>query len=154
MFVCFIALKDFNLPEIDSENLIPSSECGHPTFYRDCLEVLDNCLLEQMVTSPTRDQNILDLFLTTNPTLGDNVYITLGLSDHDTVLIQVNVKPEVLKQVPRNIHLYKKADRDQLKQSTKDIYVKLKASDIATSWYSGWISMDKPKNSTTDEETR
>ena len=49
------------------------------------------------MTSPTRGQNILDLFLTTNPTLVDNVSITQGLSDHDIVLIQVNVKPEVLK---------------------------------------------------------
>ena len=55
-----------------------------------------------------------------NPTLVDNVSITPGLSDHDIVLIQVNVKPEVLKQVPRNIHLYKKADWDQLKQSMRD----------------------------------
>ena len=47
-------LGDFYLPEIDWENLIPSPEYGHPTFYRDCLEVLDGCLLEQMVTSPTR----------------------------------------------------------------------------------------------------
>ena len=85
--VAYWLLGDFNLPEIDWENLIPSPECGHPTFYRDCLEVLDNCLLEQMVTSPTRGQNILDLFLTTNPTLVDNVSITPGLSDHDIVLI-------------------------------------------------------------------
>ena len=85
---------------------MPSPECGHQTFYRDCLEVLDDCLLEQMVTSPTRGQTILELFLTTNPTLLDNVSITPGLSDHDIVLIQVDVKPEVLKQVPRNIHLY------------------------------------------------
>ena len=97
-------LGDFNLSEIDCENLIQSPECDQSTFYRDCLEVLDDCLLEQMVTSPTRGQNILDLFLTTNPTLVDNVSITPGLSDHDIVLIQVIVKPEVLKQIPRNIH--------------------------------------------------
>ena len=44
----------------------------------------------------------------------------------------MNVKPEVLKQVPRNIHLYKKADWDQLKQSMRDVYVKLKQYDLAT----------------------
>ena len=98
----------------------------------ECLEVLDDRLLEQMVTSPTRGQNILDLFLTTNPTLVDNVFITPGLSDHDIVLTQVNIKPEVLKQVPRNIHLYKKADWDQLKQSMRDVYVELKPPDLAT----------------------
>ena len=69
------------------------------------------------MTLPTRGQNILDLFFTTYPTLVDNVSITPGLSDHDIVLTQVNVKHEVTKQVPRNIHLYKKADWDQLKQS-------------------------------------
>ena len=91
------------------------------------------------MTSPTRGQNILDLFLTTNPTLVDNVSITPGLSDRDTVLIQVNVKPEVLKQVPRNIHLYKKTDWDQLKQSMRDVYAELKQSDLAsTSVQSMW----------------
>ena len=84
------------------------------------------------MTSPTRGHNILDLFLTTNPTLVDNVSFTPGLSDHDIVLTVVNVKPEVLKQVPRIIHLYEKADWDQLKQSTRDIYVELKQSDLAT----------------------
>ena len=62
----------------------------------------------------------------------DNVSVTPGFSDHDIVLIQVNVKPEVLKQVPRNIYLYKKADWDQLKQSISGVYVKLKQSDLAT----------------------
>ena len=85
------------------------------------------------MTSPTRGQNILDLFLTTYPTLVDNVFITPGLSEYDIVLTQVNVKPEVLKQVPRDIHLYKTADWDKLKQSMREVYVELKLSDLATS---------------------
>ena len=71
---------------VDWENLIPSPDCGHPTVYWECFEALDNCLFEQMVTSPTRGQNILDLFFTTSPTLVDNVSITPGLSDRDIVL--------------------------------------------------------------------
>ena len=46
------------------------------------------------MTSPTRGQNILDLFFTTNSTLVDNVSIIPGLSDHDIVLAKVNAKPE------------------------------------------------------------
>ena len=84
------------------------------------------------MTSPTRGQNILDLFLTTNPTLVDNVFITPGLSDHDIVLTQVNVKSEVLKQVPRNIHIYKKADWHRLKQSMRNVYIEFKQSYLAT----------------------
>ena len=49
-------LGDFNLPKIDWENLKPLPDCGHPTFYRECIEALNDCLLEQTVTSPTRGQ--------------------------------------------------------------------------------------------------
>ena len=84
------------------------------------------------MTLPTRSQRSLDLFFTTNLTLVRNVSITPGLSDHDIVLTLVNVKPEVTKQVRRNIHFYKKADWDKLKQSISDVYIKLKQSDLAT----------------------
>ena len=55
------------------------------------------------MTSPTRGQNILDLFFTTNHTLMDNVSIIPGLSDHDIVLAKVNAKLEISKQVPHTI---------------------------------------------------
>ena len=86
------------------------------------------------MTSPTRGQNILDLFLTTNTTLVDIVSITPGLSDHDIyiVLPQVNAKPEIAKQVPRTIPLYQKADWDQFKQSMRDLHSKFKQSYLAT----------------------
>ena len=84
------------------------------------------------MTLPTRGQNILDLFLTTNPTLEDNVSIITGLSDHDIVLAKVNAKPEISKQVPHTILLYKKADWDQLKQSNRDLHSELTQSDLAT----------------------
>ena len=47
------------------------------------------------MTSSTQGLNILDLLFTTNPTLLDNVSITLGLSDHNIVLTKVTVKPGV-----------------------------------------------------------
>ena len=125
-------LGDFNLPKIDWENLKPLPDCGHPTFYRECIEALNDCLLEQTVTSPTPGQNILDLFFTTNPTLVENVSIIPGLSDHDIVLAKVNAKPEISKQVPCTILLYKKADWDQLKQSMRDLHSELTQSDLAT----------------------
>ena len=42
------------------------------------------------------------------------------------------MRSQVLKQVPRDIHLYKKADWDQLKQSLRYVYVELKQPDLAT----------------------
>ena len=89
-------------------------------------------MLKQTLTLPTWGQNILDLFFTTNPTLVDNVSIIPGLSDHDIVLAKVNAKPEISKQVPRTILLYKKADWEQLKQSMRDLHSELTQSDLAT----------------------
>ena len=80
------------------------------------------------MTSPTRGQNILDLFFTTNPTLVHNVSIQPGLSDHDIVLAEIKSRPELIKQVPRDIPLYKKADWDQLKQSMRDLFQSIPAA--------------------------
>ena len=89
-------------------------------------------MLEQMVTSPTWGQNILDLFFTTNPTLVNKVSILPGLSDHDIVLVEVNSRPEIIKQVPRDIPLYKKANWDQLKQSMRDLYTEFQSEPATT----------------------
>ena len=113
-------LGDFNLPKIDWTTKTLKPDYSHPTFYTDCLEAFDDRLLEQRVTSPTRGQNILDLFLIINPTLVEKISVLPGLSDHGIVLGVVNIKPKVIKQVPRNIILYKKADWDQLQQTLQD----------------------------------
>ena len=61
-------MGDFNLPKVDWQSLAPTPECKFPTFYRECLEVINDCLLDQTVTSPTQGKHILDLFSTSNPT--------------------------------------------------------------------------------------
>ena len=109
----------------------PTPDCSNFDFYRKCLEAFDDCLLEQMVTLPTRAQNILDLFLPTNLTLIDKTSVLPGLSDHDIILADVNVKPKTIKQVSRNIYLYKKANWDQLKESMREFNSTLQ-SDLAT----------------------
>ena len=80
--------------------MTPRPDCNHSTLYSECLEAVIDCLLEQIVTSPTRVHNTLDLFFATNPTLVGNVSIQLGLSDNDIVLDKVRAKPELIKQVP------------------------------------------------------
>ena len=55
----------------------------------------------------------------------DNVSIIPGLSGDDIVLAKINAKPEISKQVPHTILLYKKANWDQLKQSMRDLHSEL-----------------------------
>ena len=45
-----------------------------------------------------------------------------GLSDHDIIMAEVNAKPTVMKQVPRNILPYRKADWDQLKEAMREYH--------------------------------
>ena len=66
--------------------------------------------LSQMVRDPTRQGNILDLFLTTNHTLVNSVNVIPGLSDHNIVKWLVDTKPVSTKKAPRKVHLYRKAD--------------------------------------------
>ena len=69
--------------------------------------------LKHMMASPTCGQNIdlLDLFLTLNHTLIDKTSILPGLSGPDLIMTEVNVKPKIIKQAPRNILLHKKLTR-------------------------------------------
>ena len=48
--------------------------------------------LEQIVTEPTRENNILDLCFTNNPGLVQNLEVEPGISDHNMVKIAVNTR--------------------------------------------------------------
>ena len=81
-------LGDLNFPDISwSEEHVPSVKlgCSFPKLYEDFINTLDDCNLVQMVSKPTRAENTLDLFLTSNYTLVSNVDVKPGISDHDLV---------------------------------------------------------------------
>ena len=61
-----------------------------------------------------------------------------GLSDHDIVLVQVNSRPEIIKQVPGDIPLYKKSNWDLLKQSMRDLYTELQSEPATTDSQAMW----------------
>ena len=82
-------LGDLNFPDISwSDEHVPSVKpgCSFPKLYRDFITTLDDCNLVQMVSKPTRGENIWDLFLTSNYTLVNTVDVKPGISDHDLVL--------------------------------------------------------------------
>ena len=81
---------DLNLPNMDWDSMSPTSECKHPTYYRNIAETLSDANLNQMVNLPTRVNNILDLFLTPNPTLVNHINIIPGISDHNIEHIRKN----------------------------------------------------------------
>lgn len=104
---------DFNFPKLawDSEG-IPTVKpgCSLPKLYEEFISLVNDFSLQQMVTFPTRLNNTLDLFFTSNPSLIKSVKSVAGISDHDIVHITSDVKPRLNKQKPRTVHLFRKAN--------------------------------------------
>ena len=94
--------------------------CSFPQQYGDFINFLDDINLIQMVSEPTGQDNILDLFLTNSDSLVIKVTILPSISDHDIVFCMVRFKPVILKQVPRAVPLCRKADWTAFKAFAKD----------------------------------
>ena len=106
-------LGDFNFPGLswNSEHIPKINPgCRYPTLYNDFISCLEDHSLVQMVSKPTRDDNVLDLFLTSNHTLVNKVEIFPGISDHEISISSVSLKPKITRQKPRSVPIYRKAD--------------------------------------------
>ena len=115
-------LDNFSFPKLvwPENNPILKSDCLHKRVYELFRDFLDDFSFTQMTTNPTRQNNVLDLFLTTNPTLVRQVNCLPGLSDDDMVIANCYIKPSVLKQKPRKVQIFRKADWSKLKSLMAD----------------------------------
>ena len=95
--------------------------------------MINDFSLFQMVIEPTRQSNILGLFLTSNSTLIQRVSILPGLGDHNVVSVVGCLKPAIQKQKPRKVHLFSKADWVKLKSHMKDFQSRFLSSHIGKS---------------------
>ena len=83
-----------------------SPDFKYTNQYEDFSELLNEFDLTQIVTRPTRNENILDIFLIDNPTLGKSVEVIPGIADHDSVLSEVFKKPGDLEvETPTYVHV-------------------------------------------------
>ena len=114
-------LGDFNLPMLSWPESSPEMkpDCSHKQVYDFFLSTIADYNFTQVVTEPTRKDNILDLFLTTNPTLINKVNCSPGLGDHDVVSAEALLKPTLHKQKPRKVFIFSKADWPTLKAKMK-----------------------------------
>ena len=85
---------DFNLPNIIWENGSVKDRSQYRKHHQDFLDFLVNASLSQMVQTPTRGENTLDLFATNNDTLVTRCDTILGMSDHDCVLVESRLRPK------------------------------------------------------------
>ena len=104
---------DFNLPNIDWENENLLTGNTNPKLSNMLIDTANDLFLTQTVTSPTRMNNTLDLFFTTNPTLINKTSTAPPLShdaDHDIVLVDLDTRAAIPKQTNTSRFIYSKAD--------------------------------------------
>ena len=107
-----VLIGDFNLSEFDWTNNTPLTG-SEP--YMLLTDIIQDNFLTQFVDQPTREGNILDLVLTSNEDLIDNLYVGEPFSDHKLVTFQLSNIPYVPRQTQRQVYSYKKADWTHLK---------------------------------------
>ena len=102
---------DFNLPGIDWDTLSHKALKLKKQQCELLLEISADFHLEQVNLQPTRGNNILELFFTSQPDTIISCTTGPGISDHDHLVIaRVGLKPKQQRKKPRSIFLFKKAD--------------------------------------------
>ena len=122
---------DFNAPHIDWRSFSVKPGSSYFTVQNSLIDIVQDYGLSQVVMEPTRIDNILNLFFTTNPSQIKKVEIQPGLSDHDMVLIQLNCKPIILRQMPRQILLFNKSNWEAIISGLNSFYHDWLNVDIA-----------------------
>ena len=76
------------------------SRTGFSTNYEDFVSLLDDFSLVQMLSEPTRGENVLDFFLTSNHSLVNDIKVSPSIADHSIVVVNVNVKLRLISKYP------------------------------------------------------
>ena len=111
---------DINLPDINwSDNFVD----GHSYSLRInnlFLDFLNNNGLTQIVNSPTRGSNILDIFVTNRSSIIESCETVDGISDHEAVLTKSPIRVHLSHPVKRPIYLWSCADFILIKQTIQN----------------------------------
>ena len=105
------------------------------------MDIANDNYLTQMVTEPTRGNNILDLIFTTTPDLVDSVQVCLGMSDHYAVTAEVNMSAKFNPKRTRMVYLYKRANWDQIRNDLNQFQQTFIASHFVNSVGDNWEAL-------------
>ena len=99
---------DVNLPDINwQDNCIEGHQYSLNTN-NVFLEFLNNNGLSQIVNTPTRGFNILDVFVTNRLSLIESCTVVDGISDHKVVLTKSLIQAKFCPPAKRHIYLWSK----------------------------------------------
>jgi hypothetical protein len=94
---------DFNAGDIDWETNMIRAGSDRKSLWESLISTLDEHHMEQLQREPTRMGAVLDLFCNNRPSLVSNLSTVPGISDHDIIVVDTNVKAKAAKKPPRHI---------------------------------------------------
>ena len=118
--VTFMTAGDFNAPDIDWDLGAVKPDSNKKGICQKVIDIFNTFGLVQLQNSPTRGDNILDLFGTNKPNLVKSIKNIPGISDHDALAIDMDIQAQLSKKPPHKVFKWGKADWDSMKADTID----------------------------------
>ena len=92
-----IILGDFNCPDIDWDICAVHPDAAKKV-QQALVDVMTSHNLNQVQREATREGNLLDLVFSSNPSLFKSNTNIPGISDHDVIVTDSDIKPSYVKQ--------------------------------------------------------
>ena len=107
---------DFNCQDTQWETLTVSSDPNvqDRNVQQKLINLTSGNNLTQVHDQPKRNGKILDLVFTTNPYLIKSSVSVTGISDHDIVVTDADIKPIYTRQKPRKVYKWKQANWENI----------------------------------------
>ena len=94
-----------------------SPQASPNSLAQELCDLTNDFALEQLVSKPTRNENILDLVFSNEPLQASNVHVVNGLvgSDHHAVRFDILCSPPKTKAHVHTVYNFKKANFEEFR---------------------------------------
>ena len=141
---------DFNADGIDWETCVVSEKCSKKPICSKIIEIFDKFGLTQLQKTPTRDGAILDLYATNKPGLVKSIKTIPGISDHDILVIDSDIRAQTSKKTPHKVYKWGRADWDKMREETTNFKNSFILESNTRSVQENYLSIEDHLKSTLD----
>ena len=121
-----ILCGDFNCPDISWEIGNVNTYSPDRSTQQSLIDVTESAQLTQVHNSSTIESKLLDLVLTTNPTIVTHSVTVPGISDHDIIVTDFDVKIQYQNKQRKQIYQFARAVWESLNDDFNTLSNKIK----------------------------
>ncbi|KAI8488562.1 hypothetical protein Bbelb_335910 [Branchiostoma belcheri] len=108
---------DFNLGDVDWETESVPRNSRERVPAERLISIFNDNRMSQMQREPTRFGRLLDLFVTSKPSLVKTLTTLPGIAyDHDVIVADCDIVPTYTKKAPRRIYIFSKANWGKIRE--------------------------------------